>query len=62
MSSAIDETPARHAEETLKRRLVDLGLLKEAEVAKPMPAPREQHELIVVEGVPVSELILQDRR
>lgn len=62
MSSTIQATPARHAEETLKRRLVALGLLKEAEAAKPTPAPRDQHELIVVEGVPVSEFILQDRR
>ena len=62
MASAVNQPPMQATEQDLKRRLIELGLLKEIPSGPLSARARQEHEPIHVDGVPVSEFILQDRR
>ena len=62
MASVVEQSQARSTEQEFKRRLVELGLIKASERAKPDGMSRDEHPPIVVEGPPISEFILKERR
>ena len=62
MGRAIDKRAATLTERDFQRRLVELGLIKE--IKSPVSAERapQDREPIAIEGRPVSELIIEERR
>jgi hypothetical protein len=48
--------------EKVLRRLLDLGLIVEVRPALTPDTMREEHELIPIEGKPISEEIIEGRR
>lgn len=55
-------TPAQPTEDDFKRRLLDLGLLKEVKPPVRDLGPYQHREPFKIQGKPLSETIIEERR
>ena len=62
LTAPIAKPEIEFAENEFKRRLVELGLMKEVKSAGPSCGLRPEPEPIAIEGIPLSEQIIQERR
>jgi putative addiction module CopG family antidote len=61
-SEPISETPSFAAGQELQRRLFDAGLLSEIKPPVTDPAPWKGREAVPIEGEPLSETVIRERR